>query len=424
MKRCLRTGRESPTEFDRPPQLAQHCDRITELYARCQKNLVRVHEELAADGVVVAYTTLTRFCRRLGLGTPPKEPAGRYTFTAGEEMQHDTSPHDVELGGKKRRVQTAAVVLCFSRMRFIQAYPTFNRFYCKAFLTEALKYFGGACGRCEIDNTHVVVSSGTGKKMVPAPEMAAFAERFNFKFEAHELGDANRSAHVERGFDFVERNFLAGRKFQDWTDLNAQARAWCDKVNHKRSDKLKTRPIDLFATEQLHLRPLPAYVPEVYQLHERLVDVEGYVSVHANHYSAPYALIGRRVQIHEFIDRLEIFDGRKRVATHTRLWDGSGARVTTAEHRPQRGERQAHQHPDHAAMQRFPDVAKTFVAAVEKRRPHRVVPTIRALARMLAEYPPGPVHAALAEAMQYGLHDVERLESMVLRRIADDFFPK
>jgi len=57
-----------------------------------------------------------------------------------------------------------------------------------------------------IDNTHVVVLSGTGQEMVPVPEMAAFAERYGFRFIAHEKGDANRSAHVERGFDHIERN--------------------------------------------------------------------------------------------------------------------------------------------------------------------------------------------------------------------------
>ena len=42
-----------------------------------------------------------------------------------------------------------------------------------------------------IDNTHVVVLHGTGKEMVPVPEMAAFAERYGFAFAAHEKGDAN-----------------------------------------------------------------------------------------------------------------------------------------------------------------------------------------------------------------------------------------
>ena len=59
--------------------------------------------------------------------------AGQYDFAPGEEMQHDTSPHEVELGGKKRKVQTASAVLGYSRMLFFQCYPTFQRFDCEVF---------------------------------------------------------------------------------------------------------------------------------------------------------------------------------------------------------------------------------------------------------------------------------------------------
>jgi hypothetical protein len=41
---------------------------------------------------------------------------------------------------------------------------------------------------------------------------------------------------------------------------------------------------------------------------------------------------------------------------------------------------------------------------------------------MVDEYPRAPLLAALHEALRYGLADVERLERMVLRRIAKDFF--
>ena len=43
-------------------------------------------------------------------------------------------------------MQTASLVLCYSRMLFFQIYPTFTRFDCKVFLTEASRYFGGAAG--------------------------------------------------------------------------------------------------------------------------------------------------------------------------------------------------------------------------------------------------------------------------------------
>ena len=53
-------------------------------------------------------------------------------------MQHDTAPHEVQVDGKKRKVQTASGVLCYSRMLFFQCSPTFQRFDCQVFLTDAL----------------------------------------------------------------------------------------------------------------------------------------------------------------------------------------------------------------------------------------------------------------------------------------------
>ena len=231
---------------------------------------MRVHEELVAGGAELSYPALTAFCRRHGIGQAPVIAAGRYDFQPGEEVQHDTSPHEVELGGKKRKVQTASAVLCYSRMLFFQFSPTFQRFDCKVFLTDALQYFSGSPARVMIDNTHVVVLRGTGHDMIPVPEMAAFGERFGFQFVAHAIGNANRSARVERPFWFIESNFLAGRTFADWGDLNQQARQWCDRVNSTYKKHIRSVPRELFAVERPRLKPLPAWIPEVYRLHQRM----------------------------------------------------------------------------------------------------------------------------------------------------------
>jgi hypothetical protein len=57
-------------------------------------------------------------------------------------MQHDTSPHEAKIGGVMTGLQSASVVLCYSRMMFFQHYPRFTRFECKAFLAQAIAYFG------------------------------------------------------------------------------------------------------------------------------------------------------------------------------------------------------------------------------------------------------------------------------------------
>src|SRR5262249_8226244 len=249
VRAVLRSATEQVPTLVRPEKATPYRDQILELYARCKGNLVRVHEELTAAGAQFSYQALTAFCRRQGIGHELKEPVGEYHFQPGQEMQHDTSLHRAEIGGQLRPVQTASLVLGFSRMLFFQFFPTFRRFDCKVFLTDALQYLQGACAICLIDNTHVVVLKGTGRDMVPVPEMAAFADRYGFRFQAHAIGHANRSARVERSFRYIETNFLAGRSFRDWADANQQAREWCDKVNANYRDDLKASPRELFVVD-------------------------------------------------------------------------------------------------------------------------------------------------------------------------------
>ncbi|MFN7544394.1 MAG: ParB N-terminal domain-containing protein [Acidobacteriota bacterium] len=272
----IRHGQEQARDRQDPQPVAPHRQRILELLPQCKGNLVRVHEELTAEGVTMSYTALTAFCRRHGIGRASAVPAGSYDHQClpGVEMQHDTSPHEVTVDGRKYKAQTASAVLCYSRLLYFEIWPQFQRFDCKAFLTAALRYMDGAPQRVMIDNTHLVVLRGSGKQMEPVPEMAAFAERMGFPLVAHEIGDANRSARVERPFHFIEDNFLAGRMFASWQDLNGQARQWCDRVNATYKKHIRAIPRELYAVERLRLQSLPGWIPEVYRLHQRMVDHE------------------------------------------------------------------------------------------------------------------------------------------------------
>lgn len=328
------------------------------------------------------------------------------------------------MAGRLRPVQTASEVLCYSHMLFFQFYPTFQRFDCKVFLTESAKYFKGSCKRKMIDNTHVVVLRGTGADMVPVPEMAAFAERYGFEFQAHKVGDANRSGRVERPFNFIERNFLAGREFADWNDLNQQAREWCDKVNSTYKKHLRAIPRELFAVERTYLKPLPIWVPEVYRLHHRIVDVEGYVSLQTNRYSVPWTWIGRQVEVRETKDRIEIQCGIRQSVCHERVIDTLGKRITLSEHRPARGQgvKRSEPRPEEKTLgEMVPEIAG-YVSALKKHGRKHITVALRQLLRMAREYPRDAFRSAVAEAAHYGLYDLDRLERMVLRRIASEYF--
>jgi hypothetical protein len=424
VRTVLQAGIATVPGVARSSRAEEHRERIAALWAECKGNLVRVHEELLArDGVDLSYAALTAFCRKAGIGRPPRPPSGQYHFEPGQEMQHDTSPHMAKVDGREQHVQTASLVLCYSRMLFFQCYPRFTRFHCKLFLTDALRYVGGSCAACMIDNTHVVVLSGTGKDMVPVPEMAAFAQRFGFDFVAHERGHANRSARVERPFDFIENNFLAGRSFADLVDLNAQAMAWCDKVNATRKRRLHAAPRDLFATERACLRPLPLHVPEVYQLHHRLVDGEGYVTLHTHHYSAPPALLGRRLEVRESKDRIDFFLGPRCVASHRPLVQSQPGRVLLPEHRVPRGNHAVKRRDEEDLLRSAPELLRAYVAAMRQRlSPLRATLALRRLLALRRDYPEEPFLSAVRTATVYGLFDMDRLERLILRTIGSEYF--
>ena len=403
----------------------EHRERVVEELAACKGNQVRVHEELNRDGIKITYPALTYFVRKHNLLKPPPLPAGRYVAVPGVEAQHDTSPHDVKFKDGVRRCQCASLILAYSRVLFFQYGPCFTRFECKLFLTEALQYFDASFEICIVDNTNVVILHGTGKNAVMSPEMESFGERFGFRFEAHAVGDADRSGKVERPFHYSENNFLNKRTFKDFDDLNRQAREFCDRNNRTFKKHMRAVPVELFAAERHALKPLPPYIPEVYRLHCRTVDLEGYVNLHANSYSVPYQLIGQRVEVRETKGRIQVFLGPREVANHARFLLGTYQRSTDKAHRPKRsknGKRSDQPIAQEKKLREHSETLDAYIDALKKRSSGRAAVPIKRLHRMMGEYPAEPFERAVKDALHFKMTDLNRLDKMILRNIAGEYF--
>lgn len=404
----------------------QHLDKIRQLFHDCQGNVVRVQEELAGRyAIMIPYQSLTWLVRKHQVRIPVQKRAGCYHFSPGEEMQHDTSPHRIKLGNRPLTAQCAALSLAYSRQLFIQYYPRFTRFECKTFLAEAMAYMQGACGRCVIDNTSVIVSHGAGADASFAPEMEAFAGIYGVQFMAHRINDANRKARIERPFDYIEKNFLAGRTFTDWHDLNLQARQWCDQVaNRKPKRSLGMSPKEAWVMEKPSLKPLPKVAPPVYLAEQRTVDVEGYVHIDTNRYSAPDSLIGKNVEVLKYWQRVVIYQGRTIVAEHDRELLGREKRITKPGHHQPLTRQKAHQGVsiEEQTLTGQHEIVDRYVAAIKKQARGRGLIKLRRLLDLKRTYPPAPFLKAVEEALRYGLYDLARLEKMILKNTGGDFF--
>jgi transposase len=391
-------------------------------FERAQGNVSRMGELLTAEyEMEVSYSTLTRWVREAGLRAPP-ERAGFYAFAPGDEMQHDTSPHRVTVGDTMLTAQCAGLVLAYSRRLFIQYYPRFGRFEARQFLLEAVRFMDGACGRCVIDNSSVILAGGAGADAIIAPEMAAFARTLGFTFMAHRVGDPDRKGRIERNFFFVETNFLPARQFTDFADLNSQARQWCQNVANARPKRaLGMSPETAYVLEKPSLHALPVVLPPVYDTLERVVDLNGYVSLDTNRYSVPERLVGQAVTLYKFPDRVEVHHRHAAVATHRRVIGKRDVRVTDPGHHPTPIRAPRLPALEVQLRQEAPELT-AYARALKQRGQGRGLRALRRLIDLQRTYPVDAFLAAIRQATHYGLYDLGRLEKLILQHVAGNFF--
>ena len=78
--------------------------------------------------------------------------------------------------------------------------------------------------------------------------------------------------------------------------------------------------------------------------------------------------------------------------------------------------------PDERELQAAEPEVAAYAATLKIRSTTRWPVALRRLAQMRRDYPRKPFLAAVVEATHYGLYDLERLDRMVLRHIAHDYF--
>ncbi len=400
---------------------------VRQHFNECKANVSRLQEVLSEKyGEHVAYSTLTKIVRELELrGKNKHARAGAYQFAPGQEFQHDTSPHQVVLGGKKVTAQCASLTMAYCKKVFIQYYPRFTRFEAKVFLTDAIVYMQGCCEQCIIDNTSVMVVGGSGPTAIISPEMEAFGDMFGMRFVAHHIKEPNRKAMVERNFHFVENNFLAARFFKGWNDLNQQARDWCDKVANKKPKRsLKAMsPDEVHMMEKPYLKPLPSHIVPVYQALPRIVDISGFVTVDTNRYSVPERLCGKKVEVIKSWEHIVVFHKNRKVAQHKRIIDDREAKIVAPGHHMPLFKKKGNyaSREEKALTGRFNSL-DDYVRGIKKHHYHCARRKLKHLCDLKNAYPFEPFKKAVEKALHYGLYDLKRLESIILTYVAGDFF--
>jgi transposase len=296
---------------------------IQRLLERHPYSATQILQQLRTEGYEGGFSILKEYVR---LVRPVRHRAYlTLAFEPGEAAQVDWGcAGTMTIGQTRRRLSFFVMVLCHSRMSYVE-------FTCgealEHFLTchrNAFEYFGGVPRTVLIDNLKTgVLRHPVGEKATFHPRYLDFAAHYGFEPRACNVRRANEKGRVENGVGYVRKNFLAGLDIPPGLDvLNAAARHWRDSVANTRVHaETRQTPLALFEIERPALGLLPPEGADTSVTRIVRVTNRCRVVLDTNRYSVPSLYASQRLTLKMFPDRLCLYHAHNLVATHPRSYE-------------------------------------------------------------------------------------------------------
>jgi transposase len=426
-----RLGRDVKTirrALGRPPQprppakLAPYQALVTERFAQGLR-APRILRDLRERGYPGGLTILKDFLRTLGPRRPARRAFHRFETGPGEEAQADWSPYRVVIADRETVAHAFAMVLCYSRRSYVgffrdERLPTLLWAH-----QEAFAYHAGLCRRIAYDNQTAITLGRVGGQPRWHPTFLAFARHYAFEPAVGRPGHPERRGKVERPFAYLEADFLCGRSFASWDDLNGQGRAWLDSVANVRVHGTTRRRIDeAYAEERPCLIALPPVAYPAARQETRTVQKEGAVPIDGSYYPVPGARPGQQVHVRIDPVRVQVLDAAGAVVATHPVPEQPMRLPTPAPPPGQPATARTRPGQEARFLARFPDAA-AFLDGLTRRMTTLTPIHLHALEQLAALYGEAAVGEALAVATAYRNFNARAIER-ILRRADPTVVPE
>ena len=256
---------------------------------------------------------------------PPRSPAFlTLAFAPGECAQVDWGQFgSICVGNTRRRLSFFVMVLCYSRMLYVEftVSETMEQFL--ACHVNAFAYFGGVVGKVMVDNLKsAVLRRVIGERIVLNPRYKDFADHFGFTIVPCGVRQPQEKGRAENAVAYTKKNLLAGMELTDFRLVNPAARQWLDAVANVRiHGATKRKPVEMFKAERAALRPLPPQPYDVAVLRTVRANSQFRVTLDTNTYSVPAEYAGASLTMRLYPDHLCLYRQDKLIARHVRCYD-------------------------------------------------------------------------------------------------------
>ena len=233
----------------------------------------------------------------------------------GYQAQVDFGQYNMRMtNGKRKKVYFFAMVLSRSRMKYTWFidHPFTSRQVVDAH-EKAFEFFGGIPRVIvyDLDRT-IVVDENLGKIILTAL-FREYTKARGFEYHFCRKADPQSKGKVENVIQYIKKNFLFNRPYQENETLNAQAIAWLYRTaNHLAHNNTKIPPEEAFRVEKEYLS---AYFPLIINNHPEMkkytVRKNNVIAYKSNFYTLPegtYTGPGSYALVRADQDKLCIYD--------------------------------------------------------------------------------------------------------------------
>ncbi len=378
---------------------------------------MQILQRIREQGFDGGYTIVKDYVRTI---RPKRTPAYlTLSFAPGECAQVDWGSYgSVPVGNTRRRLSFFAMVLCYSRMMYLEFTVSQTMEHFLSCHQNAFRFFNGVPGKVMVDNLKsAVLKRALGQAPVFNPRYLDFAGHYGFEITPCNVGKGNEKGRVENAVGYVKKNFLAGLAIPDFNAVNPEARVWLDTIaNIRIHGTTREKPVDLMSKERPFLQPLPPHPFDCANIHTARASSQFRVVLDTNRYSVPARFAGAPVTVKAYPDRVCIYHQGDLIARHARSYDRHQD-MEDPDH-PKELLAQRKKARDQKVFIRFlsiSDKAEAYYRQLEQRRmnPAHHVRKIVALSEI---YPLPDVARAMADAFSYQAFSSEYIANLLEQR--------
>lgn len=310
--------------------IAAEIDKYLELNAQRRRQGMRkqqlkkidIWQILSGQGIQISYPTVCRYVSNKEKAARPGDTKAyvRQTYSPGEECEFDWGEVKVTVGGVFRKLYLAVFTTCHGNLR--RAW-LFSRQDTLAFMESHRNFFRQIHGVPRImvyDNMRVAVKEFVGaNEKTPTEALNRLSAHYVFNFRFCNARAGWEKGHVERSVEYVRRKaFSLSCHYASLAEAQAHLDTVCRRMDSEVSfgnvsEKQLRISADLGA-----MRPWPGDMG-CFEAMEYAVDKWSTVCVRGNRYSVPDRLVGQKVTVKLYSDRLVMVLNREKLAVHERL---------------------------------------------------------------------------------------------------------